>query len=151
LHAEFWIDGEANSGVFLRCPTAGDITPATAYEVNIFDAHEKWPTGSINDVARCRQTTRTVGRWNTYDLRAEGPRFVIRLNDQEVLDATDAKHARGVIALQTLTGKGVVRFRNVNSGPSARRNSSTAATSPAGRSSPTTSRSMPSRPKAGSM
>lgn len=117
LNAEFWIDGQANSGVFLRCPTEGAITPATAYEVNIFDAHPTWPTGSINDVARSRQPTPTVDRWNRYDIRAEGSRFLIRLNGHEVLDVQDSKHARGVIALQTLTGQGVVRFRNLRLRP----------------------------------
>ncbi len=111
--AEFWIDGEANSGVFLRCPLAGDITPVTAYEVNIFDAHPQWPTGSINEVARRKGNPRTVGRWNRYEIRAEGPRFLVRLNGRTVLDTTDPRHARGLIGLQTLTGQGVVRFRKV--------------------------------------
>lgn len=117
LHAEFWIDDVANSGVFLRCPTEGDITPVSSYEVNIFDAHPQWPTGSINEVGRSRGRPATVGRWNRYDLRAEGSRFIVRLNGEEVLDAVDAKHARGVIALQTLTGQGVVKFRNIKLRP----------------------------------
>src|ERR1051325_6556101 len=59
LHAEFWIDEKANSGVFLRCPTSGEITSLNAYEVNIFDPHEKWPTGSINEVAKTRAPQKT--------------------------------------------------------------------------------------------
>jgi hypothetical protein len=34
LHAEFWIDDQANSGVFLRCPATGEITSSNAYEVS---------------------------------------------------------------------------------------------------------------------
>lgn len=117
LHAEFWIDGEANSGVFLRCPPAGDITPWTSYEVNIYDAHEKWPSGSINEVARRRGRASTVGRWNTFDLRAEGATLTVRLNGRRVVRVEDARHARGLIALQTLTGKGLVRFRDVRLRP----------------------------------
>lgn len=117
LHAEFWIDDVANSGVFLRCPSDGPINPTTSYEVNIYDAHDRWPTGSINDVARCREVVPTVGHWNTYDLRAEGSRFTVRLNDHLVLETTNDRHARGVIALQTLTGRGVVRFRNLRLRP----------------------------------
>ncbi len=117
LHAEFWIDGEANSAVFLRCPREGDITPRTAYEVNIFDAHEKWPSGSINEVARRRGNPSTVGRWNTFNLRAEGNRFTVRLNGRRVLRTENALHARGLIGLQTLTGRGVVRFREVRLRP----------------------------------
>ncbi len=117
LHAEFWIDEAANSGVFLRCPLAGAITPTTAYEVNIFDAHPKWPSGSINDVGRATRRTRTVGRWNAYDIRAEGDRLRIRLNGRKVLDVEDTRLARGLIGLQTLDGRGAVRFRNVKLRP----------------------------------
>jgi hypothetical protein len=117
LRAEFWEDAVVNSGVFLRCPSSGAINPVTSYEVNIYDAHEKWPTGSINEVGRRRGNVKTVGRWNRYEIRAEGNRFVIRLNGREVLEARDGKHARGVIALQTLTGQGVVRFREVRLRP----------------------------------
>ncbi len=117
LHAEFWVDAEVNSGVFLRCPTSGSIPTTQAYEVNIYDAHEKWPTGSINDVGRCRRTTRTVGRWNTYEIHAEGPDLRVRLNGRTVLEARDTRAARGVIGLQTLTGRGVVKFRNLKLRP----------------------------------
>lgn len=117
LHAEFWIDAVANSGVFLRGPTAGPITMSNAYEVNIFDAHPDWPTGSINEVGRASETVPTAGRWNRYELRAEGSRLTVRLNGRPVLNATDARHARGVIALQTLSGQGVVKFRNLRLRP----------------------------------
>lgn len=117
LEAEFWADEVVNSGIFLRCPTSGSITAGTAYEVNIYDAHEKWPTGSINEVGRRRGRAKTVGRWNRYEILAEGDHFVIRLNGRKVLDVRDPKHARGVIALQTLTGKGVVRFRDIQLRP----------------------------------
>ena len=47
--AEFWPDKSVNSGIFLRC---ADGTPSAVlcYEVNIFDAHAEFPTGSINNV-----------------------------------------------------------------------------------------------------
>lgn len=117
LSVEFWIDAVANSGVFLRCPTAGSLTTSNAYEVNIYDPHPKWPTGSINDVAARRRAVRTVGRWNRYDIRAEGPHFVVRLNGTRVLDTVNGAHPRGVIGLQTFNGQGVIRFRNVKLRP----------------------------------
>src|SRR5947209_1275317 len=49
LKADVWIDGKANSGIFLRCPTEGEIDGEKAYEVNVYDAHKEWPTGSINN------------------------------------------------------------------------------------------------------
>ncbi len=117
LHVEFWIDEKANSGVFLRCPASGAITAASSYEVNIYDPHPQWPTGSINDVAKSRVTPNTAGRWNSYDLRAEGDHLVVQLNGQTTADARDARHARGVIALQNFKGEGEIRFRNLKLRP----------------------------------
>jgi hypothetical protein len=117
LHAEFWIDAVANSGVFLRCPPTGEITALNAYEVNIYDAHERWPTGSINEVAAAPERMPTAGRWNTYDLSAAGDQLHVRLNGRTTVDARDAKHARGTIALQNLKGDGVVKFRNLRLRP----------------------------------
>jgi hypothetical protein len=117
LRAEFWIDDKANSGVFLRCPAAGEITALNAYEVNIFDPHEKWPTGSINEVAKASEGRNTAGQWNTYDLTAEGDHLVVKLNGTTTVDVRDGQHARGTIALQNLTGAGAVRFRNLKLRP----------------------------------
>lgn len=113
LRAEFWIDDKANSGVFLRSPASGDITSLTAYEVNIFDTHPKWPTGSISEVARTTALQKTVGHWNSIDITAEGDHLIVVVNGERTVDARDAKHARGVIALQHLKGEGEVRFRNI--------------------------------------
>jgi hypothetical protein len=117
LKADFWADEKANSGVFLRCPTAGEITSANAYEVNICDAHEKWPTGSISEIARIAGPPKTVGKWNTFEISAEKDHFVVRLNGQPVVDARDGKHTHGTIALQQLNGLGEVRFRNLKLKP----------------------------------
>jgi hypothetical protein len=117
LRAEFWVDAEANSGVFLRGPLAGEITSANAYEVNIYDAHEQWPTGSLNEVARGKGRPKTVGTWSRFHLTAQGDALTVRLNRETVADVRDAKHARGVIALQQRTGAGVVKFRNLKLRP----------------------------------
>jgi hypothetical protein len=118
LKVDFWVDDQANSGVFLRCPPAGDITATNAYEVNIFDPHPKWPTGSINEVGRTKQAKpQTAGQWNTYDLTADGDHLVVRLNGETTLDVRDSKQARGPIALQRYNEKGEIRFRNVKLRP----------------------------------
>lgn len=117
LHAEFWVDEKANSGIFLRCPPEGDITSHNAYEVNIYDPHDTWPSGSINEIAKTTAAQKTVGRWNSYVLIAEGDHLLIKLNGQTTVDVRDSKHARGVIALQNLKGEGEVRFRDVKLKP----------------------------------
>lgn len=117
LKAEFWIDDVANSGVFLRCPPEGEITAVNAYEVNIYDAHETWPTGSINEVAKRTGTHSTAGKWNRYDLTAEGDHLVVKLNGQAVVDVRNSRQSRGTIALQNLKGEGMVQFRNLKLRP----------------------------------
>ena len=117
LRLEFWIDDTANSGVFLRCPTEGDVTAANAIEVNIFDPHEQWPTGSLNGVQRAKGTPKTAGKWNTYHLTAEGARITVRLNGETVTEATDPRFQRGTICLQQFNGKGQVKFRDIKLRP----------------------------------
>ncbi len=116
LKAEFWIDDVANSGVFLRCPTAGPISGTNAYEVNIYDKHAAWPTGSIYEVGHATKQIKTAGRWNTYEITADGDRLTIVLNGENVLSVSDAKHPRGTVALQ-YNGQGEVRFRNLKLKP----------------------------------
>jgi hypothetical protein len=117
LHAEFWADDLVNSGVFLRCPLRGEISATNAYEVNIFDPHEKWPTGSINEVAKSLELSKTTGQWNTYDITAEGDHLVVRLNGKTAVDVRNGRQARGLIGLQNLKGEGSVRFRNLKLKP----------------------------------
>lgn len=116
LKADFWVDDTANSGVFLRCPVSGDIAQTNAYEVNIYDKHAQWPTGSINDVARIKGTPKTAGKWNTFDITADGDHLVVKLNGKAAVDAHDAKYARGTIGLQ-YNGEGEVKFRNIKLQP----------------------------------
>jgi len=117
LKVDFWLDEKANSGVFLRSPATGEITSANAYEVNLCDAHEKWPTGSISEVTRVTGRPKTVGAWSTLEITADKDRLMVRLNGQAVVDARDSKHGRGTIALQQLNGLGEGRFRNLKLRP----------------------------------
>ena len=112
LKVDFWIDDVANSGVFVRSPTSGRITQKTAYEVNIFDPHDSWPTGSINEVAKIQTMPNTAGKWNTFEITADGDHLMVKLNGETTVDARDQRHARGPIGLQ-YNGSGQVKFRNV--------------------------------------
>ena len=82
LRLEFWVDEEANSGVFVRCADPETITADNSYEVNIYDkrADQSYRTGGIVNVAVPYGTIHTGGRWNTYDIRAEGSRLTVILN-----------------------------------------------------------------------
>ncbi len=113
LKVDFWVDDVANSGVFLRCPDTGPIVATNAYEVNISDAHLKWPTGSINEVARRKGDVRSVGRWNSYHLTAHGNHLVVRLDGRVLVDTRSDREKSGPIGLQQFQGQGMVKFRNI--------------------------------------
>ncbi len=116
LSVDFWIDEKANSGVFQRGPTDGEFSLANAYEVNLFDSHPKWPTGSINEVARAIRPQTTTGRWNTLEVEAVRDSHWVRVNGRTTCFANDPKQKRGTIGLQ-YNGEGTVRFRNIRLQP----------------------------------
>lgn len=117
LRVEFWVDSEANSGVFLRCEVPQSITPARCYKVNVFDSRPDPAngTGSIVRVAPALTKVATGGRWNTFEILANGDHLVVTLNGVRVVDVTDGKRAGGHIALQRAAG--AVKFRKVQVRP----------------------------------
>ena len=117
IRAEFWVSDDANSGIFIRCEQPKSIGGKTCYEVNIFDQRPdpSYGTGAIVDVAKVEPMPKAGGKWNTYEITAQGPHFVVVLNGQKTVDAEDSKHSSGAIALQY--GQGVVKFRKVQIKP----------------------------------
>jgi hypothetical protein len=113
MKAEFWVDDDANSGIFIRCQNPKEITASSAYEVNIFDKRPDpaYRTGGIVDVAKPAAMINAGGRWNTYEITARGPRLTVTLNGTRTVDIEHKGHARGPVALQY--GAGTVKFRNV--------------------------------------
>jgi hypothetical protein len=117
LRLEFWTDEPANSGVFVRCDNT-DASAANCYEVNIYDHRPdpEYRTGAIVDVAPPMVQLDAANQWNTFEITAEGPRLLVRMNGTVTVDVIDDKHRSGPIALQYGAGvnnEGVVRFRNV--------------------------------------
>lgn len=110
---EFWVSDDANSGVFIRCADPKTITAANSYEVNIYDKRPDpaYRTGGIVDVAKPLTMINAGGRWNTYEITAQGPRLVVTLNGMRTVDVEHKGHTRGPIALQYSAG--TVKFRNV--------------------------------------
>src|SRR5436190_16435702 len=113
LKAEFWVDDEANSGIFIRCENPKEITAMNAYEVNIYDKRPDptYGTGAIVDVAKPSTVLKAGGKWNTYEITAQGSHLVVTLNGTKTVDVQNMAHARGPIGLQY--GAGVVKFRSV--------------------------------------
>ena len=117
IKAEFWVDEEANSGIFLRCDQPDKIDGNICYEVNIFDKRPdpSYGTGAIVDVAKVDPMPKAAGKWNTYEITAKGPHLTVLLNGQKTADVEDSKHLGGHLALQY--GSGVVKFRKLEIKP----------------------------------
>jgi hypothetical protein len=117
VRAEFWVDDDANSGVFLRCEDREKVTAKNAYEVNIFDKRPdpSYGTGAVVYVAKASTVLKGGGKWNTYEITAKGPKLTIVLNGVKTAEVEDKQHASGPIALQY--GAGVVKFRKVEIRP----------------------------------
>ena len=114
LKVEFWVDEEANSGVFIRCENPTQIDANNAYEVNIYDKRpdQTYRTGAIVEVAKPASAINTGGAWNTFQITARGAHLTVMLNNVRTVDVDNSLHARGPIALQ-YGGTGLVKFRRV--------------------------------------
>jgi Domain of Unknown Function (DUF1080) len=123
LKTEFLADKTMNSAVFVRCPAdlKTNVSPRTCYEVNIFDPHELWPTGSVNDVQSVLPNRiDTAGKWNLYEIVLNGGRIMVKLNGHQTVDASDNRFSSGTIALQANgpgSSGGVINFRNIKIRP----------------------------------
>jgi hypothetical protein len=130
IRAEFWVEPDSNSGIFIRCTNPEKVGADNAYEVNIWDMRPEpsYGTGAIVNVAKVDPMPKAAGKWNVYEITAKGSTFTVVLNGQKTVDgAQDAKFASGRIALQhglglkddkgVVNDKGVVKFRKVEIKP----------------------------------
>ena len=123
LRAEFWVNDDANSGIFIRCTDADKVTAKNAYEVNIYDKRPdpSYGTGAIVDVAKVNPMPKAGGKWNVYEITAQGGVFTVVLNGQKTVDGVkDTQHPNGRIALQygaVKDAEGIVKFRKVEIRP----------------------------------
>ena len=114
LTVEFWVSDDANSGVFFRCQDPQNITAENCYEANIFDQRPdpSYGTGGIVLIAKSpTPMPKAGGKWNTYEITANGPHLKLVLNGVTTVDIQDNKLAEGYLALQW--GGGTIKFRRV--------------------------------------
>ena len=123
IKAEFWVNDDANSGIFIRCEDPKKLDSKLCYEVNIYDKRPKpeYGTGAIVDVAKVEPMPKAGGKWNTYEITAQGSHFVVVLNGVKTVDVQDSKHKSGPFGLQYAPGvvkdAGIVKFRKVEIKP----------------------------------
>lgn len=113
IHAEFWVDAQTNSGIFIRCVDPAKIDAERCYEVNIWDTRPdpSYGTGAIVNVAKVSPMPTAGGRWSTLRITARGERLTVSLNGQVSVDVSDRRLSAGHVALQY--GSGTLRFRRV--------------------------------------
>ena len=113
LTVDVFPEKEMNSGIFIRCP-GEEVSATGCYEINIWDDHVNpdFRTGSIVTHSKPKTDVSTVGKWNTYVIKAKGNKITAWVNGQKTASIKDDKTTRGRIALQA-NGTGSVKFRNL--------------------------------------
>lgn len=113
IYAEFWTDEKANSGIFIRCRDPKAIGARSCYEVNIFDTRPdpSYGTGAIVYFAEVSPMPKAAGKWNTYEISANGRDLTAVLNGQQTAKVRNGMFEEGHFTLQW--GAGVVKFRKV--------------------------------------
>jgi hypothetical protein len=115
LHCEFRTAADGNSGIFLRSARTG-APHLTGYELQIFDTHPQFPTGSIVGHTPAQGAKIRPNEWQSFDVRFVGQRLEVSLDGKPVLTARDGKSAAGHVGLQFNPGK-KIEFRNVRLRP----------------------------------
>ena len=111
LQLEFKSESGTNSGVFLNTPGKPIDPSSDCYELNIADADNPFPTGSLVGRKKIEGDNHSA-EWQTYDITVADGAIKVYLDGNLILDYTDdAPINRGYIALQHNSGK--VSFRNI--------------------------------------
>ena len=115
LSLEFRSEPGTNSGIFLHTSLVPSDPAEDCYELNIADADNPFPTGSL---VKREKVTGNFDRqgWQRYEITVLGKTITVVLDGQQVLQYEDAQPLqRGLIGLQLNEGK--VAFRNIKLKP----------------------------------
>ena len=117
VRVEFWPSDGANSGIYFRCLDPKKITDRTCYEANVFDQRPdpSYGTGAITRYVEVSSMPKTGGKWNTYEVTANGRDITVVLNGQTTAKLRNGMFDEGPIALQH--GAGAIKFRKVEVKP----------------------------------
>lgn len=121
IYAEFWADHTTNSGIFIRASNPKSIGADSSYEVNIFDQRpgQEYSTGAIVNFAQVRPPLpKAGGKWNTYEIFANGPDLTVKLNGDVTVSTFNKQFASGPLSLQFANGAkdapgGAIKWRKL--------------------------------------
>ncbi len=129
MHVEYRMAHDGNSGIGIRTiafdpARSMETRPSRAcYEIQLLDDAGKPPTkhssGSLyRYIAPRVNAVKPSPEWNEVEVECRGPRILVRINGQTVLDADQSEHdmlkqkpLKGYVCLQSHSHK--VEFRNV--------------------------------------
>ncbi|MFZ1197089.1 MAG: DUF1080 domain-containing protein [Pseudolabrys sp.] len=116
VRVEFWPSDE-NSGIYFRCLDPKKITDRTCYEANIFDQRQdpSYGTGAITRYVEVNPMPKAGGKWNTYEVTANGRDITVVLNGQMTAKLRNGMFDEGPIVLQH--GAGGIKFRKIEVKP----------------------------------
>lgn len=95
------------------------MNPGTCYEINIYETNkdEGSRTGSIYRLTPQMVDVPTAGKWSRLDIRAEGPRIIVKVNGTTTVDIVDEKLKAGIMAIQYAEGGKLLKMRNFSVTP----------------------------------
>src|SRR6478736_1880502 len=97
VRVEFWSSDDANSGIYFRC-----LDPS-------------YGTGALTRYVEVSPMPKAAGKWNTYEVTANGRDITVVLNGQTTAKMRNGMFDEGPIALQH--GAGAIKFRKVEIKP----------------------------------
>jgi hypothetical protein len=117
VRVEFWPSDDANSGIYFRCLDPKKITDRTCYEANIFNQRQdpSYGTGAITRYVEVNPMPKAGGKWNTYEVTANGRDITVVLNGQMTAKLRNGMFDEGPIVLQH--GAGGIKFRKIEVRP----------------------------------
>jgi hypothetical protein len=123
LRIEFWAADNANSGIYMRCAEPNNLNDKSCYEANIFDQRpdQTYATGGIVHRGKLLQTVKAGGKWNTYEITAQGRKMTVVLNGIKTSEIDNVESPSGPFALQfgnlPKAPGGAIKFRKVQIKP----------------------------------
>ncbi|MEO7651849.1 MAG: DUF1080 domain-containing protein [Bryobacteraceae bacterium] len=115
LKCDYRTAADGNSGIFLRSAKEG-LPHITGYELQIFDKHPQFPTGSIVEYIKAKPVSPAPGQWHTYEVELTGNHFVVKLDGAAILYGRNDKSRAGYIGFQYNKDK-KIEFRNIKLKP----------------------------------